>query len=144
MKAEAVLGENLTDHLMVGGYLGYTTTAGAVETYDATKTKAYWIDIAGTGKKVVPGLFAGYTSNDGAKSGANAAYGRGVGANGRGIKNVFRVSPRMEFISGKFKFGTEIEYTAAQYGSMGTDAKVAGSTDKLNNTRLLFTTTFSF
>jgi hypothetical protein len=50
----------------------------------------------------------------------------------------------MEFISGKFKFGTEIEYTAAQYGSMGTDAKVAGSTDKLNNTRLLFTTTFSF
>ena len=144
LKAEAVMGENLTDHLMLGGYLGYVATVGAVETYAATKTTAYWFDISGTSKKTIPGLFIGYTANDGAKAGANAAYGRSVGATGRGIKNVFRVSPRMEFVSGKFKFGTEIEYTAAQYGLMGSDAKVTGSTDKINNTRFLLTTTFSF
>jgi len=143
-KAEAVIGENMTDHLMVGGYLGYVTTPGAVETYEATKTKAYWFDVSGTGKKTVPGLFIGYTSNDGAKSGAVAAYGRSIGMSGRGIKNIFRVSPRLEFISGKFKFGTEVEYTSAVYGSLSTDSKVGGTTDKLNNTRLLLTTTFSF
>ncbi|MFM6924538.1 MAG: hypothetical protein ACKOU7_03480, partial [Ferruginibacter sp.] len=61
-----------------------------------------------------------------------------------GIKNIFRVSPRVEFISGKFKFGSEIEYTAAQYGTFGSNSKVTGATDKINNTRFLLTTTFSF
>jgi hypothetical protein len=143
-KAEAVIGENMTDHLMIGGYLGYVATAGEVETYDATKTKAWWFEVSGTGKKAVPGLFIGYTTNDGAKAGAVAAYGRSIGMNGRGIKNIFRVSPRMEFVSGKFKFGTEIEYTSAVYGALSNDSKVNGTTDKINNTRLLLTTTFSF
>jgi hypothetical protein len=89
-------------------------------------------------------LFIGYTTNDGAKAGAVAAYGRSIGMNGRGIKNIFRVSPRMEFVSGKFKFGTEIEYTSAVYGALSNDSKVNGTTDKINNTRLLLTTTFSF
>jgi hypothetical protein len=144
LKAEAVIGENLTDHVMIGGYLGYTPVTGAVETYQGSKTKSYWFDIAGTGKKTIPGLFVGYTNNGGAKSGATAAYGRSIGITGRGIKNAFRVSPRIEFISGKFKFGTEIEYTAAKYGSMGDDSKVTGTIDKVNNTRFLLATTFSF
>jgi hypothetical protein len=55
-----------------------------------------------------------------------------------------RIAPRAEFISGKFKFGTEIEFTAAAYGTAGSDGKVTGTLDKVNNTRLLFTTTFSF
>jgi len=144
IKTEAVIGENLTDHVMVGGYLGYVATPGAIETYDATKTQSYWFDVSGNGKKIVPGLFFGYTSNDGAKTGATAAYGRGIAVTGRAIKNIFRVSPRVEFISGKFKFGGEIEYTAAKYGSVSTDSKVTGTTDKINNTRVLITTTFSF
>ncbi len=144
LKAEIVVGDNLTDHVMIGGYLGYTDSTGEAEKYAATKTKSYWFDIAGTGKKIIPGLFIGFTSNDGAKPGATAAYGRSIGFGGRGIKNVFRVSPRMEFVSGKFKFGTEIEYTAAQYGVLSNGSKVTGTTDKINNTRFLLTTTFSF
>lgn len=143
-KAEAVSGENLTDHVMIGGYLGYVAVPGAVETYAPTKTKSFWFDVAGTTKKVVPGIFIGYTESNGAGTGANAAYGRAIGISGRGIKNIFRISPRIEFISGKFKFGTEMEYTAAQYGTLSTDAKIAGNTDQINNTRLLLTTTFSF
>ena len=144
VKAEAVIGENLTDHVMVGGYLGYVSTPDSVESYDPTKTKSYWFDISGTGKKIVPGLFIGYTTNDGAKSGGKAAYGRSIGINGRGVKDVFRVSPRVEFVSGKFKFGVEIEYTAAHYGVLGTDSKVTGTTDNISNTRALLATTFSF
>ena len=146
VKAEAVYGENLTDHVMLGGYLGYIAIPGAIETYKSTKTQAYWLDISSTGKKIVPGLFLGYTASDGAAAGvaAKAAYGRGIGISGRGIKNVFRISPRIEFISGKFKFGAEAEYTSAQYGTLGTDSKIIGPTDKINNTRFLLTTTYSF
>ncbi len=58
---------------------------------------------------------------------------------------MFRVSPRVEIIFGKFKMDTEIEYTAAQYGTDGNDLKViSGSTNKINNIHFLFTTTFSF
>lgn len=144
IKAEAVIGKNMTDHVMIGGYLGYLPTPTSVETYDATKTNAYWLDIGGTGKKTIPGLFIGYTNNNGAKAGASTAYGRSISVSGRGVKNVFRISPRLEFISGKFKFGTEIEYTAAQYGTISNSAKVTGATDNISNTRLLFTSTFSF
>lgn len=143
-KAYAVTGANLTDQVMLGGYLGYLATPTSVETYSPTKTKAFWVDIASTNKKIIPGLFVGYTENDGADKGAVAAYGRGIGVTGRGIKNIFRISPRIEFISGKFKFGTEMEYTATQYGSLSTDAKITGATDQINNTRLLLTTTFLF
>ena len=143
-KAYAVAGSNLTDLLMLGGYLGYVAAPGAVESYKPTKTNSMWFDVAGTNKNVVPGLFIGYTNSNGADAGATAAYGRAIGVTGRGIKNILRISPRMEFISGKFKFGTEIEYTSAAYGAVGTDSKINGTTDNINNTRLLLTTTFSF
>lgn len=143
-KAYAVAGSNLTDLLMLGGYLGYVAAPGAVESYKPTKTNSMWFDVAGTNKNFVPGLFIGYTSSNGADEGATAAYGRAISLTGRGIKNILRISPRMEFISGKFKFGTEIEYTSAEYGAAGTDSKINGLTDNINNTRLLLTTTFSF
>jgi hypothetical protein len=144
LKGEGTIGENLTDHVMIGGYLGYTATPESIEFYDATKTKAYWVDVSGTGKKIVPGLFMGYTSNKGAKSGSSAAYGRGIGVSGRGIKDIYRISPRIEFISGKFRFGAEIEYTAAEYGANNTNGKISGNTTNVSNTRFLLATTFSF
>jgi hypothetical protein len=49
---------------MLGGFAGYTT-AGEVEKYEAIKTTAFWFDIASNGKKIAPGLFFGYTKNDG-------------------------------------------------------------------------------
>jgi hypothetical protein len=144
IKGEAVIGQNLTDHLMLGGYLGYQPAATDVETYKPTKTNSFWFEIAGTGKKVVPGLFMGYTSNDGAINGGTAAFGRGIAITGRSVKNIYRVSPRVEIISGKFKIATEIEYTVAKYGATTSNGKVTGSTDNINNTRILFTTSFSF
>ncbi len=144
IKAEAVIGQNLTDHLMIGGYLAYVDSTTKLEKYKATKTKSFWFEISGTGKKLVPGLFVGYTSNDGAGDAGSIAYGRGIAVTGRSIKNIFRVSPRVEIISGKFKIGTEVEYTSAKYGSTTNNGKVNGATDNANNVRLLFTTSFSF
>lgn len=143
IKAEAIIGENLTDQVMLGGYLGYTVS-GQLETYKPTKTNSFWFEIIGTGKKVIPGLFIGYTTNDGASANATAAYGRGIGISGRTVKQVMRVSPRVDFVSGKLKMGIEIEYTSAKYGTTDNAGKVTGATDDINYTRAMFTTTYSF
>jgi hypothetical protein len=143
IKAEYVAGQNMFDHLMFGGYLAYGTTPNI--TYKPMGISTYWGEIVGTGKKIIPGIFFGYAKNNGASAtGAIASYARSVAANGASIDNVLRIAPRLEIVSGKFKFGTEIEYTAAAYGTAGSDGKVTGTTDKVNNTRLLFITSFSF
>ncbi|MFM6954901.1 MAG: hypothetical protein ACKOWL_07935, partial [Sphingobacteriaceae bacterium] len=143
-KAEYVNGQNMTDHLMLGGYVAYNGTA-ANATYKPTNVTSMWFEIAGTTKKVIPGLFIGYTKNNGAKD-ANAtnAYARATPVSGRGIDHIFRVAPRMEFVSGKFKMGTELELTTAAYGTANTQAKITGATDKVTNTRFLFLTSYSF
>ena len=61
IKAEYVSGQNLYDQLMIGGYLAYTNASPYNITYKPLKVGSAWLDIAGTGKKVVPGIFFGYT-----------------------------------------------------------------------------------
>ena len=143
LKAQGVIGQNSYQWVMMGGYYGYKNASG-LETYQPAKTKSVWMDLAGTGKKVVPGIFYGFSSNDGADAGATAAYGRAIGISGRGIKNLTRISPRLEFLHNKLKFGTELEFTTATYGSRSNAGKVIGATDAFTNTRFTFSTIYSF
>lgn len=143
LKAQGVIGQNSYQWVMMGGYYGYKNASG-LETYQPAKTKSLWLDLAGTGKKVVPGIFYGFSSNDGADAGATAAYGRAIGISGRGIKNLTRISPRLEFLHNKLKFGTELEFTTATYGSRSNAGKVIGVTDAFTNTRFTFSTIYSF
>lgn len=145
-KAMAVLGQNTTHWVMIGGYYGYKATPSSIETYKPAKTNAFWADVYGTGKKMAPGLFVGYIVNNGASAGATAAYGRMVGVSGRGIKDMWRVAPRLEIFSGKFRFGSELEVTSATYGTRGNNGKVTAvsSKDHITNVRLTFSTVFSF
>lgn len=143
VKAEYLSGQNMTDLIMLGGYIAYGTVPDI--SYKPTSVSSCWLDICGTGKKVVPGIFAGYTKNEGASDiGGVASYGRGLSVGGRGIDHVMRIAPRIEFVSGKFKFGTELEVTSAAYGTSITSADVTGNTDIVTNVRGLFVTTFSF
>jgi hypothetical protein len=144
VKTQFVFGQNTTHWVMMGGYLGYKATPTSVETYKPANTTAAWIDIYGTGKKVVPGFFVGYSINNGASAGATAAYGRAIGISGRGIKDLIRVAPRLDFISGKLSFRNELEFTQAKYGTRGNEAKVTGATDKITNMRYTFSTIFNF
>jgi len=142
IKAQITTGGNLADQVMLGGYLGYnSTSASTQETFKSTKTTSYWVDVNTTGKKVVPGIFFGYTSNNGAgQAGADAFY-ELLGISN--VKDVYRISPRLEFISGKFKFGTELEFTTAAWGTANNDGTVSGSKN-VTNTRFVFMTKFSF
>jgi hypothetical protein len=141
-KAEGLLGQNMTDQVMLGGYLAYGTASA--ETYKATKTNSVWFELMSNSKTVVPALFVGYTKNAGADAGAISAYGRGIGISGRGIDNLFRISPRIDFLAGKFKITPEVEYTRAGWGSLGNDGKVTGTISNTANVRFLLLTQFSF
>jgi hypothetical protein len=142
-KAEFLSGQNMYDHLMIGGYLAYGT-APAI-TYKPITVNSYWIEIMGTGKKVIPGIFVGYTYNNGAsQDNAVASYTRGISAGKTSLANVFRVAPRLETISGKFRFGLEAEITTAAYGAAGSNAKVTGTLNSVTDNRILFISSYSF
>ena len=144
VKTQLVFGQNVNEFVMMGGYYGYKPNANAIETYKPAKTTAAWVDVYGMGKKVVPGLFVGYSKNNGADSNATAAYGRAIGISGRGIKDLLRISPRIDFISGKFSFRNELEITQAKYGLRKNDGRVNGATDNITNVRFTFSTVFNF
>jgi hypothetical protein len=141
-KAEGLLGQNMTDQVMLGGYLAYGSATG--ETYKPTKTNSIWVELLSNSKTIAPAIFVGYTKNAGAEAGAIGAYGRAIGITGRGIDNLFRISPRIDFLAGKFKITPELEYTKAGWGTMGNDGKVTGAIDNTTNVRFLLLTQYSF
>lgn len=134
IKAQGVYGGNLADLMMLGGYaIKSTDTTSGKETYTDLKSLSGWIDIS-TGKEIEFGLFAGYTKSLGASDNIVGSYfGRGTS-----IDNLLRVSPRIQFNSGKTRISTELEYTAAAYGTNDNlDKGKVINTKSVANIRLL-------
>jgi hypothetical protein len=150
IKAYGISGGNMINFVMLGGFVGYSNPLQP-EKYEATKTSSYWVDIASNGKKIAPGLFLGYSSNDGnSKKGLSAGeivkyYVRGIYGN-RIVDNVWRASGRVEFKHKKFKITPELEYTAATWGDLDILANGKAKANKVNvgNYRGLLSCNFSF
>jgi len=149
VKAYGITGSNLQNLVMLGGFVGYNA-ADKLETYEASKTTAFWIDIASNGKKVAPGLFFGTTSNNGTgrdlATGETAKYYmRGVSGT-RVVDNVMRVSGRVDFKQNKFRLTPEVEYTSATWGDL--NAKGNGAADlntrDVSNVRVMISCAYSF
>ena len=130
-KVEGVYGQNLTDHLMLGGYGAETIDSNTgEETYIPTNIYSVWTDVSG-GKKIGFGCFAGVTKNLGASENTINAWGRGLD-----IDTIYRVSPRIMWNSGKTRFAVECEYTGASYGTANSKGEVEDA-EFVNNLRLL-------
>lgn len=112
-KFEGVYGSNVSDLLMLGGYAvkSVNATTGAEE-YTSTNTFSVWGDLS-YGKVLELGIFAGYTKNLGTEENNIGTY----YSRGSNIEDVFRVSPRIKYKMGNVKFGAEVEYTSAAYGT---------------------------
>ena len=106
--------ENPTGMMMPGGYaISEILNATKLEyKYTPTRGAAGWIDISSTGTKWQFGVFAGYNQNLGTAVDIIGNAG-GLGTN---IEHLYRVSPRVNFRTGKIQIGAEIEYTVAAYG----------------------------
>jgi len=115
----------LNDNMvMMGGYypmIDTTLTLADLEneyiTYTPITALTTWFEVHTNGEKMQVGLFAGYSSNMGAKLAAHqeiaAAY---VGRWGN-VKSAMRVAPRIAWFSGKSTIGLELEYTSAGYAT---------------------------
>jgi len=146
VKAYGISGGNLYNLVMLGGFTG--TTVNGIQSYDPTKTTAFWIDIASNGKSIAPGLFIGTTKNNGANTAATSLgsiYMRGTNTGAtRIIDNVWRVSGRIDFKKNKFRVSPELEFTSATWGDADLFAKATTNLKKVANFRALLSCTYSF
>lgn len=133
--------QNATDLVMLGGYAvtEITDPLRQHKKYTTLNSASFWIDMATNGSKLSVGLFSGYAKNLGSSDDINGSY-YGRGSN---IDNLFRVSPRIIFTSGKVSIGSEVEMTSAAYGSMQADGKVDDA-ESVANIRVLFSTIYRF
>ncbi|OYU84291.1 MAG: hypothetical protein CFE24_07340 [Flavobacterium sp. BFFFF2] len=146
IKAYGIYGGNTYNMVMLGGYAG-TNHVGGVETYDPIKVHALWFELYSTKKAIAPGLFIGYTKNDGSTADAfNTLYGRGYSATGtRGVDHVFRTSGRVSFQQNKFSITPEVEYTSALWGDViGNGAIGNNHLQLVGNVRFLILCMYSF
>ena len=150
VKAYGISGTDMYNLVMLGGFNGYTV-AGQQEKYEATKTSSFWLDLASNNKKTAPGLFFGYTKNDGADKNGLAAdetvkyYMRGISGT-RVVDNVWRASARIDFKQNKFRVTPELEYTNATWGDLNADASGAADLNKkeVANFRAMISCAYTF
>jgi hypothetical protein len=138
-KMEGLMGRNLTDHLMLGGYAVKELDAETGrETYLPTGVMSFWTDVSFAGK-IAGGCFAGYTANRGADGEIKGkTYGRGDN-----IDNIYRIAPRIVVSSEKTQLAAELEYTAAAFGTPDNKGKVRNTTT-ITNIRLLLAAYYYF
>lgn len=138
LKMEGVYGQNMTDMLMLGGYgVESVDATTAVETYIPTSLFSVWGEFI-TGTNMELACFVGMTQNLGCSDPVSNSWGRSLN-----IDNVFRVSPRVVWKSGKTHFATELEYTSAAYGTPDSKGKVENTTS-VTNIRLLLAAYYFF
>lgn len=138
-RVEGVYGQNLTDHLMLGGYGVESLAEGnGEETYVPTTVLSAWTDVESSGDLAF-GLFAGVTQNLGAGKDLLGP----MWMRGSDIDMIYRVAPRVMWNSGKTRFAVEGEYTAASYGSQSADATVTDA-EFVGNFRLLLAAYYFF
>ncbi len=139
IRARAIYGQNLSEHLMLGGYIESETGGGSGSyTYTPLDHLAMWTNFT-YGNSVKGGLFLGFAKNLGTRDHTSGKfYGRG-----EDIGWLYRISPSLQFRSGSVSLCAELELTAAAYGTPGNRARVE-DTYRVSNTRMLFTALYHF
>jgi hypothetical protein len=138
-RCKAIYGQNLTEHLMMGGY--------AIKTYDsatatATYTPTNHLFVMGNvfyGNKIQIGLFGGYIYNFGTTDSNTGKY----YARGSDIAYMYRIAPSISFKSGSTQFSAEFEYTVAAFGKPDKYGLVQNPKE-VGNMRILLTAYYFF
>jgi hypothetical protein len=135
---EGIYAQDPVSQYLIGGYAikSIDATTG-IPTFTNFNTASVWTDVVYGGQLQVA-LFVGYTKNLGTSNDITTstlyAYGRGTN-----IKDIKRVSPRVVLNYGKTRFGLEVEYTAAAYGTNNlTDKAKIINTYGVSSLRVLF------
>ncbi|NVO03476.1 MAG: hypothetical protein HXX09_12320 [Bacteroidetes bacterium] len=140
IKAQSILGQNLYDHTMMGGYaVEKIDTLTGKRTYTTLNQLTAFIDMQTKGATFKAGLFLGYAKNLGSLKNIRGAY----YSRGKDIEYAYRIAPRLMWFSGKICIASEFEYTVAAYGDKNSLGEVSNSKE-IGNTRINLGAIFSF
>lgn len=139
IRYKGIIGQNLTEHLMLGGYaVKATDPLTGVETYTPTNHFFTWGGLNyGTNKQW--GLFGGFAKNLGT-SAENIGIYYGKGSN---VDWMYRISPTFSVRSGHVKIASELEYTVAAFGTPDSFGKIKDA-EPVANLRLLLALFYYF
>ncbi len=140
-KTQATYSENASHLVMLGGY-GESTLLDAdrqIYSYTGIRSLSTWVDFETKGSKFKSGLFVGYAKNYGAVEEISGA----VWARGANINEIYRISPRFIYSSGKTQFGLEFVYDVAGYGTPDSFYKVT-NTKNISNLRTVLSLKYFF
>ena len=142
VKTAALYGQNLSDHLMLGGYYEHSIDS-VLHTKDfaATPLLSVWTQVLRQYENWNFSIFAGYTKNlpyNKTQAVGGIFYGRNDD-----IKCVSRIVPRVSYRTGAFELGAEMEYTVATYGTKDNKSYFSDK-QTVNNVRLLLSASYFF
>jgi len=152
MKCKSMYGQNLSEHLMLGGYaVSAIDDATGKETYTPSNNIFAWVNVM-YGNKFKVGIFGGYSKNLGFSDNVIA---KKIDGNGRTVENIYgmgnnlayayRVSPALIYKTGSLQFSLEMEYTVATYGTNDLlDKGKVKDSQEYSNSRLIYTMYFFF
>lgn len=129
VKAQYVYGQALNDHLMMGGFgVSHTDPLTHERKYSPLNYHSVWTNVMLDFGKWQPSVLLGYTKNSGSAEELTGP----VYARDPDIDYVYRFSPMITYVSGKFNFIGEVEYTAAAYGTNDAKYRVINSSETGN------------
>lgn len=133
LRAKTILGQNLSEYLMIGGYGISGTNATTNEaSYTNFNTSTSWLSVA-YGAKVQVGIYGGFSQNLGTNknllastTGKFTAYGYGYYQDSQSLLDqLYRVAPHITYNLSNFKLGFEYELTTAKYGTILSSGRVS-------------------
>jgi len=144
IKASSMLGENMHDMLMLGGYAvtGIDSTTGS-QAYSPFQHSYNWVNVV-YGDKIMFSMVMGYAKNMGITekkiADVKKIYGRATD-----IDQLMRIAPGITYKTGKMSFGFECDITIANYGTLDENdyGKVKDS-QSVTGIRGLFTSVYNF
>ncbi|NCC10548.1 MAG: hypothetical protein EOM31_08605 [Bacteroidia bacterium] len=140
---KSVLGSNLTQTCMLGGFAVKAVEGNGVEqSYTPITFSSSWINVV-YGKQWRPGLFIGYAKNLGTATDTEVstfqAYGTGLH-----IDQLTTVGGELSYVLPHWSFGLEYTLSSAAYGTPHVHTGEVENTHTICNHRIVATTCFSF
>ncbi|MEI8087370.1 MAG: hypothetical protein WCG93_14265 [Paludibacter sp.] len=142
IKAKAIYGQNLSDHLMLGGYgVIYDTDSSTVKGYTNINTASSWLNVI-YGKKIQVGILIGLSQNLGTDielTPTKAVNGKKFTTYGYGVydqvllNRLYRFAPHVSYNLSNIKVGVEYELTSAEYGNLQSNGRVINPYTVRNN-----------
>lgn len=137
--AKSVLGSNLTQTSMLGGYgVKSVDEITGEQKYSPNRNSSSWVNVV-YGKKWKGGVFFGYMKNLGTDDAVSKMYGTGTN-----VDQLISGSAEITYNIPHWKIGIEYNYTSAYYGDLNNSNGKIINTHSVGNNRIVASVLYTF